>query len=509
MSCSIIYKQAFRLFGLFLSLSTAQTPDLVPYANPMGLSQDLTSWLAVTNDSQANICKVRMFNNINIPEAAIGTVIASQSRKDPDYAYNWVRDAAFTMDSVYDFYTAASNPLAQSAYEAILFQYAQARASEQNDRNTAAGLGEPRFYLNNSVFTRPWGRPQNDGPAESATTLMEFANAYLDNNGSVETVRQHIYDSNTYPAQAPVQRDLLYVATNWSSPSFDLWEEESSDHFFNRIVSHRPLRMGATFAVRLSDSDTSILFATAANAIGATLSNFWDSERQLIVYELGPVLVNKASYKDIAVILGVLHGYAEDGMFSYTNDQVLASAFQISTSFLAVYPIAKVTTDSAGLILGIPVGRYPDDVYNGTDTEPNGGNPWFLATATMAEMFYHAAYDFQSTGNITVSATSLPFWTYFAPTALLSAGSTYHKDSLEFQAAILALEGWADAFMRRIKFHFPADGRLAEEYNRIDGVNTGATDLTWSYASVLKAAFARAKLMNNESYVTDLANLGF
>jgi glucoamylase len=101
-----------------------------------------------------------MFANINVPGAANGTVMASQSRADPNYAYNWVRDAALTMDTVFQFYAAATTPTAKSYYETILFQYAQARAAEQNDPDLAASLGEPKFNLDNSVFTGPWGRPQ-------------------------------------------------------------------------------------------------------------------------------------------------------------------------------------------------------------------------------------------------------------------------------------------------------------------------------------------------------------
>jgi glucoamylase len=127
----------------------------------------------------------------------------------------------------------------------------------------------------------------------------------------------------------------------------------------------------------------------------------------------------------------------------------------------------------------------------------------------MAELFYRAAYDFQTNGNLSVTNTSLPFWTYFAPTAELTAGSSYSSDSTTFTAAMSALEGWGDAFMRRVKYHSPSDKRLAEEYDRETGNNTGATDLTWSYASVLNAAFARARLMNDTGYITDLANLGF
>ena len=53
---------------------------------------------------------------------------------------------------------------------------------------------------------------------------MEFANDYLANGGSIDTVKSKIYDSTTFPASAPVQKDLLFVASNWTSSSFDLWE---------------------------------------------------------------------------------------------------------------------------------------------------------------------------------------------------------------------------------------------------------------------------------------------
>lgn len=153
--------------------------------------------------------------------------------------------------------------------------------------------------------------------------------------------------------------------------------------------------------------------------------------------------------------------------------------------------------------------RYPEDIYTGTGTAPEGGNPWFLATATMAELFYKATLDFNTAGKIVVTNTSLPFWTYFAPSAGLANGHNYPSHSSPFIAAIGALEGWADAFMRRVKFHKPADGRFAEEYDRKNGELRGAADLTWSYASIITASMARAKLMNDTTYATNLANLGF
>jgi len=340
---------------------------------------------------------------------------------------------------------------------------------------------------------------------------MNFANAYLANNkGSLSEIKELIYDSADYPTQAPVQRDLLYVASQWTAPCFDIWEEESSYHFYNRLVYHKALLMGAQFANLFDDKNTSATLSSAASAVAVTLSEFWDPNRNLILYEYGPVLNGKASYKDTAVILGVLHGYAGDSLYSYSNDQVLATAYELTTSFLATYPIANVTTNSAGLPLGIPVGRYPEDVYNGTGTQANGGNPWFLCTAALAELFYRAAAELQARGSLSVSAASAPFWAYYAPGAGLAAGRTYAARAPPFADAVAALLGWADAFVRRVQFHaLAAAGHLAEEFNRDDGAQQGAADLTWSYAGLLTAAFARARVAGDDAYVNAVAELGF
>jgi len=482
-----------------------------PYATPKGLAVDITEYLAPSNNSEASLAKVLLFNNIDVPGAANGTIIAAQSYVSPNYAYNWVRDSSLTMDVVQQLYAAASTSPARNFYANILFQYAQARVTEQNDPDLQTGLGEPKFNLDNTVYTGPWGRPQNDGPATSAITLINFANAYLANNkASLSEIKQLIYDSAEYPTQAPVQRDLLYVASQWSAPCFDIWEEESSYHFYNRLVYHKALLMGAQFANLFDDKNTSATLSSAATAVAATLSEFWDPNRNLILYEYGPVLNGKASYKDAAVILGVLHGYAGDNLYSYSNDQVLATAYELTTSFLSIYPVAKVTTNAHGLPLGIPVGRYPEDVYNGTGTQPSGGNPWFLCTAALAELLYRAAAELQSRGTLSVSSASAPFWAYFAAGAGLTAGRTYTAWEPPFAEAVAALQGWADAFVRRVQFHSSSDaGHLAEEFNRDDGAEQGAPDLTWSYAGLLTAAFARARLAGDEGYVNAVAELGF
>jgi len=475
-----------------------------------------------------------MFLNINpdVAGAVEGVVVAARSgptypQTDPDYEYNWVRDASLTMDVVQTLYAAATKSKAKTQYENILFEYATARATEQNDPNLMTGLGEPKvrvpqdpkelvvrlliltqFYLNNTIFSGPWGRPQNDGPATSAITLMEFADDYLANGGNISTVKQRIYDSSTFAASAPVMKDLLFVASNWSSPSFDLWEEEESDHFYTRMVQRRALVMGASFATKLGDASTSATLSAAATALTATLSQFWDPNREILLYEYGPVLHGKSSYLDIAVVLGVIHGYAGDGVYGYTNDEVLSTAVRIATSFIDVFPIANTTTDSSGQVLGIPIGRYPEDVYNGTGTATNGGNPWYLCTAAMSQFMYSASTQYGDAGSISITNVSKPFFDYFAPEAGLQIGQTYSYGSSKYNQVINSLNGWGDAFMRTIKNNTPSDGHLSEEFNRNTGVPQGAADLTWSYASVLTAAFARAELRGQKAYAKNLANLG-
>lgn len=150
--------------------------------------------------------------------------------------------------------------------------------------------------------------------------------------------------------------------------------------------------------------------------------------------------------------------------------------------------------------------RYPEDVYNGTGTSL--GNPWYLTTAAVAELLYRAANSYSISGSIAVTNTSLPFWTYFASTTNVTEGSTYTSSSATYSNLVASLEGWADAFVRRIKYHTPAGGHLPEEFNRDTGVPQGAADLTWSYASLLTAAFARAELTGDTSYISTLANMG-
>lgn len=58
--------------------------------------------------------------------------------------------------------------------------------------------------------------------------------------------------------------DLDYVAANWNSTGFDLWEEIDGSSFFTIAVQHRALRQGAAFATKQGDSTRASTYTTQA-----------------------------------------------------------------------------------------------------------------------------------------------------------------------------------------------------------------------------------------------------
>lgn len=127
----------------------------------------------------------------------------------------------------------------------------------------------------------------------------------------------------------------------------------------------------------------------------------------------------------------------------------------------------------------------------------------------MAQYMYSASAEYDDAGCITVTDINLSFFNYFAPDVKVRAGKTYCSKSRTYRALIASLNGWGDAFMRRVQFQTPTDQRLSEQYDKETSEQVGAADLTWSYASVLTAALARAEARGEKNYAKRLANMGF
>jgi len=111
-----------------------------------------------------------------------------------------------------------------------------------------------------------------------------------------------------------------------------------------------------------------------------------------------------------------------------------------------------------------------------------------LTTAAVAEQLYDALIVWTQRGSLTVTSTSLPFFSQFLSSV---TPGTYASSTPTFATLTSAVRTFADGFLAINAKHTPANGGLAEQFDRNNGFALSAVDLTWSYASALTAFAAR------------------
>lgn len=409
---------------------------------------ELSNWLI----TQKKVSIEKIDQAVCAPDSALGAVFASPSKSNPNYYYHWVRDAALTAKEMLFIFDEASSKSEKDYWLKKLKDYAAFSRRNQLTDNmsgsfTDRGLGEPRFSMTGPSVDTPWGRPQNDGPALRALTLIELAYRLIQ-NGEKPWVEKNLYTSE-FPANTAIKADLEYVSHHWQEPCFDLWEEVRGNHFYTRVVQMQALKKGATLARLFGDPNAADWYESQARQIQSTLSQFWTPAQNFILATTQSERPEKSTI-DMAVVLAVLESEYDDGNFSMLDSRVHDTLAVIESLFSSEYKINQIATDGSGEILGTAFGRYPRDTYDGLNTNSKG-NPWFLTTHAVAEFHYRMGR--------------------------LEKGDTY---------------------LRRSMFHTPASGSQSEQIQRDKGVNQGAIDLTWSYASFLSALRARSKITNKE-----------
>jgi glucoamylase len=403
--------------------------------------QPAQTWL----QSESVFSEQKLRESISPPGTALGVVIASPQKANPNYFRHWVRDAALTMQVIVPLSQRASNRRERLRWERAIEDYV--RFSRRNQLSTTlTGLGEPIFEVDGTPFTGPWGRPQTDGPAIRAMALIQWANILLD-RGQTEKVRNELYDSNL-PANTVIKADLEFVSHHWRDPSFDLWEEVKGDHFFTRMVQRKALADGAKLAERMGDRGAAVWYREQSRSLDQALGRHWSTRSQWIRATLNRVegVDYKDSNLDSAVLLAILRSPHPD--FSVGNQKSIATFYSLFDRFGRLYSVNQRFSDLAPAL-----GRYPEDIYAGTDFD--GGNPWVLTTLAAAEYCYK------------VSA-----------------------DSRNLQSRNEWLQR-GDSFVQRVQFHAFGSGSLSEQIDRDSGFMTSAGDLTWNYAAILNTAWAR------------------
>lgn len=437
-----------------------------------------------------------------------GAILASPSRlepNEPDYYYHWTRDAALTANAVLELFLRSNDPVQKRLFFERLTQYLRFSRLSQLTSMEGVGLGEPKFHVDGSVYKGDWGRPQNDGPALRALVGIRLGNWILDSGGrdsggrKTEGFLQDLYDGKL-PTESLVKADLEFISHHWREESFDLWEEVKGTHFFTRVVQLHALRQGAQFARRMEDPGAAAWYELQARSLEAEMPKFWHP----LVGGVGSQGYLTASLNhegrtglDTGTLLGVLQS-GSDGPFALDSEEVLLTVLLIERSFAGLYPINSNSNES----LGMAIGRYREDTYNGMNATRTEGNPWVLTTCAFAEYYARLFSLLSSRQKIEVTEVSAPFYNslLFVPKKgkrswkAVTVGQIIEARSETHQKLLSQIRTKAVSFMERVRWMADAQGAsdvgFPEQWNRRTGRNQGARDLTWSYVSFLRAYWA-------------------
>lgn len=255
-------------------------------------------------------------------------------------------------------------------------------------------------------------------------------------------------------------------------------------------MARRAMVRGSKFATAQGDPGAGNAYSSAIPDITSAVDSHWNPSLKTIM-----PTNNENRYDDIQTVFASLHSHAEDdGYFVATDSKVLANAYYTLNSFRDYYNINNIGYNSSPLNLGLALGRYTGDVYNGgcdyVDSvcpQPCSGQPWFLATNAMGELIYRAL-DVWKSSAIVVDTTNMKFFEYFN---LHYGPGTYPQQSAEHKSIMTVLFHAADSFIQRTQYHTNEEYRLDEQYNQDTGAMMSAGDLVWSYASLVTASGAR------------------
>jgi glucoamylase len=376
-----------------------------------------------------------IMENLSHSGVPAGAIIASPSQNSPNYFYHWVRDAGLTMMQLVDLYT---SPLPNDTKIALEHKIYDWIAFEQKLQRRAGGssdwqLGEPLFTVSGEIYPNGWGRPQTDGPAIRALAMIKFAFALMD-QGRMQEAR-NLYSAEI-PASTPIKKDLEYVAHHWQDQSFDVWEEVRGEHFFTQLAQRAALLKGADLAESFQDQGAGSFYRAQAERIGSALLDHRSTSRNYIIPTLNQTggWQNRTAELDVSVIIASLYFSTGDGFFTPGDPWVKKTAQKLESTFANIYEISR---DGQSVPA---IGRYPEDQYDGSGM--TSGNPWILATNSFAEYYCRLSPNSVARGK---------------------------------------------AYLGRTLQHMGPQGAMSEQYNRKTGFLQGARDLTWSYASYLRA----------------------
>lgn len=288
---------------------------------------------------------IRLFLN-NLNKYDNGCCIASPTTEEPNYLYHWTRDSAICMLSYQMLYE--NNLISDKNYIDRFIKYIN---FEYNTTFLDVNRGEPKFNINCTKYNKPWGRPQNDGPALRIICLYKFYLYCLENN--IDETLKLLYN-NDLSVNSLIKKDLEYICHTSFDKNFDLWEEINDNHLFTKLVQREALKKG-------------IIISNLNNDIYANkyYLEYYDYINNYINYFKYKPHINPKNNKlkknmDSSIIIG----------YCLCNLDIDDNIVNFCYNLIKYYQDNIYINEINKLVL---IGRYPDDKYY-------GNNPWLLCT---------------------------------------------------------------------------------------------------------------------------------
>jgi glucoamylase len=408
------------------------------------------------------------------PGSIVASPVLAAYDPDPDYFFHWFRDSAVVIDALrllLEDGTAGADALAQfsdfvhftlslqrlDGRELVAAPAWRARVAPdfkkflRSDVDLASAhreaiAGETRVNPDGTLDISSWPRPQHDGPALRALTLMRWqcsARLQPDLDAAVSAL---------------LSADLAYTQKHWREPCFDLWEEELGLHYYTLCLAGAALAAGAAFLLQQGDARGAQSADADATAIRQLLDDYWLEDQG---YYKSRVLASgqrSAKELDIAVVLAVLHGGGSSQRHSVHDPRLHATLARLESLFDASYAINRERAAAQGPAMG----RYAGDVYY-------SGGAYYFSTLAAAEFCFRAA----------VGATGAQ--------ALINRGNAY---------------------LETVRRHTPPSGDLSEQFDQNTGVQTSARHLAWSYAAYISCIAARRAATGSQLAASGLPDYG-
>jgi glucoamylase len=292
---------------------------------------------------------------------------------------------------------------------------------------------ETRVNADGTLDISNWARPQNDGPALRALTILRWMrSAELD--ASLREV-----------CVALLTEDLSFTRRHWREPCFDIWEEERGLHYFTFSVSAQALEDGADWLATRGEAVEARGCRAESEAIREALDGYWlaaEGYYRSRVLESG---ARSAKELDIAVVLAALHGADHRATHSVCDPRVHATLGVLESVFDADYAINRNRPAGRAPALG----RYRADRYY-------SGGAYYFSTLAAAELCFR------------------------------SAARGHGRE---------ALFARGDRYLETVRAFTPASGEMSEQFDQRTGEQTSAKHLAWSYAAYISCVAARRAAM--------------